>query len=330
MTRLRACPPDQSERPALAEPFVTVVILHWRNADDTLRAVDAALRSRYRRFRVSVVANGPEDDNLRSLLSACSVDVFSTGSNLGYAGGNNWGIRRALADGSDYILLLNDDTVVNSETLAELVVVAGACPNAGLVGPVVLDVGQRDRIVSAGGRLGCDGTVVHFREGERYDACGEVALEVDFVSGCAVLASRRMLDEVGFLDEDYFAYWEDVDWCYRAREAGLGVLLATRSCVWHPNPRCRDEKSGSVTYYCARNQLIFARKHRLGASVVGRIVAADTQTILSWLVQRRWRGKRLLVRSLVAALVDFALGRYGPAPARVDGVGRATGDSGPL
>jgi GT2 family glycosyltransferase len=140
----------------------------------------------------------------------------------------------------------------------------------------------------------------------------DMLVEVDYLSGCALLVSRKAIETVGLLDDDFFAYHEDTEWCYRGKQAGFKILFVPEAKVWHPDTRQRDENYPLVTYYVARNSLLFAKKHRLGYAIIARMLLSHTRTMLSWSIRPRWRHKRRQRDALARGIMDFARGRFGP------------------
>lgn len=292
---------------------VAVIILHWKCPTDTLRCLHSVFASDYESYQVIVVDNGSEDGSLALIQERYpNATILENGENLGYAGGNNVGIGYALEQGVDYVLLLNDDVVIERSTLFELVKAALDCPDAGFVGPKVCMLKEPERILSAG--------IVMNGLQSIHRGLGEVDLDqysqpsqVDALSGCALLVSRAVIEAVGMLDETFFAYHEDIEWCYRGRKAGFKVLFAPRAKAFHPDTRQRDVDSPFVTYYTSRNRLLFAIKHRLGIGMIIRVLAGYLRTLASWSLRPRWRHKRDQRNALVQAILDFALGRFGKA-----------------
>jgi GT2 family glycosyltransferase len=231
--------------------------------------------------------------------------------NLGYAGGNNLGLQRALKDGADLIWIINDDTTVAPDALGTMVHHAGKRPDAGVLGPKILIKEDPDRILSAGGEIDGRGVANHRGIGEVDKGQFDEVREVDFLSGSALLVRRSALESVGLLDEQFFVYQEDVDWCLSAKQAGFQVLYVPAAKVYHPDTRERDNSSASVTYYVARNRLILARKHKWGARALLAIMVDSFRTLLSWSIRPRWKHKRSQRNALALGLLDFARGRTG-------------------
>lgn len=293
-------------------PAVLIVVLNWNNATDTLSCLLSLSQLQYESHRVIVVDNGSTDDSVaRIRADRPDVMVVEAGENLGYAGGNNLGIRRSLEMGADYVWLLNDDVVVDPDALNCLMRVAAERPNAGFLGPVVRMSEQPGHILSAGGSFDVHMVPEQRGVGERDGGQYREETEVDFLSGCALLVSRTAVERIGMLDERFFTYGEDVEWCYRGKLAGFGVVLVPQAIVWHPDTRRRDESSARVMYYITRNRLLFLRKHRLGMGIMLKELWRCVVWLVNWSVNPKWRGIRPKRDAVWLALRDFVLGRAG-------------------
>jgi GT2 family glycosyltransferase len=300
------------DKDIVAVPSVFVVILNWNSGPDTIACLEALARSTYSDARLLVVDNASTDDSPTRIAERFpQVELLALDANHGYAGGNNRGIAHGLGS-SDYVWLLNPDAVVAPDCLTLLVDAAEAAPRAAMLGPLVLMREDPERILSAGGRL-VDGWPTHRGIGEVDGTRSDAVVEVDYVTGCALLVRRRALASIGPLDERFFLYGEEVDWCQRARAAGFTCAVVPRAKVWHPNTLARDAESPLVTYYITRNHLFLIRKHALGAPMLARHLWRHARTLASWSLRPKWRHKRAQRRALWRALTDFARGRSGPA-----------------
>src|SRR5205814_1581786 len=153
--------------------------------------------------------------------------------NLGFAGGNNVGLRWALAQGVDYALLLNNDLIAESGFLEPLVALAEADQSAGAVGPKVYLHGTPRHVSFVGARFSPQGLLNHPGFGTPDRSTQIAPRPTAYIPGCALLLRRAALERVGLLDERFYLLFEDVDWCYRARRAGYRSVLVPGSLVWH-------------------------------------------------------------------------------------------------
>jgi len=189
--------------------------------------------------------------------------IIKNERNEGFAEGNNVGIRAALTGESDYVLLLNNDTIVDKRFLSQLVQVAEDDQKAGFVGPKVYFYsynGRTDVINFAGGKLDV------LRGLTRHIGCWKIdagqydeTTTVDYVEGSCMLVRKDMIKEVGMLNPLYVSYWEDVDWCVRARKRGYLSLLASKAKIWHKVSS--SDVGENKQYYFTRNTFWFLREN---------------------------------------------------------------------
>lgn len=294
------------------ESSVAVVILNWNNPEDTLECLRSVAALDYPIVHTIVVDNGSTDNSVTRIRAAHpNVEIVETGSNMGYTGGNNAGIDKALALGAAYVWLLNDDTTVAPDSLSMLVQAATAHPDAGFLGPLVRMREQPDHILSAGGVFGPSMKRYQRGLGEPDNRHYQELVEVDFLSGCALLVSCAAINRIGLLDDQFFSYGEDVEWCLRGKRAGFKILFVPQSLVWHPDTRLRDENSARVMYYMSRNHLLFLRKHHIGVNIMTRTLVRYAIWLVNWSFNPKWRGARRKRDALWLAMRDFALGRFG-------------------
>jgi GT2 family glycosyltransferase len=261
-----------------------IVVLSWNGREDTLSCLGSLEAVGWPSLDVICVDNGSDDGSQSAVRERFpAVTLIENGANLGYAGGNNVGIRAALERGADWVLLVNNDATLAPDVVRELDIVARARPKAGVLGGKVLFAEPSDRVWFAGQRfnaaLGYSGRPRGYRkpDGPRYSSV-EV---VDRVVGACMAVSHVLVDAVGLLDEELFAYVEDVDWALRARQAGFEVLLVPRARAWHRVAASSGGESASTTsmYYGVRNTIVVSERHRplpVGLREARRLVVASS------------------------------------------------------
>ena len=248
-------------------PDVEIVVLNWNGKRDTLACLASLEKLQYPDVHVIVVDNGFADDSvdaIRSLYPPESgrLTVIENGKNLGYTGGNNVGIRQALNNGAEFIWLLNNDTLVEPDSLGLLLRAALANPSAGILGPRVLCYPDTHLLYSKGEsfNLWFNRRTVNVGEEDRRDEVKP--RKVDYVVGCSMLVSKKIIEQVGLLDETYFAYFEEIDWCFRGRKAGFEVLYVPEAVIYHKGGASTGGTiSPLASYYRTRNWIYFMRKH---------------------------------------------------------------------
>jgi hypothetical protein len=239
---------------------VSAVVVHWQDLADTLGCVESVRAEPG--VDVLVVDNGsrePVGDTL-----AGRATCLRSPENLGYAGGANLGIRAALAGGADVVLVLNNDVRLRQGATASALETLSADRRIGIVGPKVLAREDPSRLWLAWGEVTYGESLVALRgAGEPDGPPYARARDVDWIAGCAMWIGREALVKVGLLDESFFAYHEEVDWCARARAAGWRVVYCPAAVVTHTGRGAAGGKASVRIrkYFAARNAILFARKH---------------------------------------------------------------------
>jgi GT2 family glycosyltransferase len=214
--------------------------LNWNGGADTHASLDAILTCDYPNLQVIVVDNGSSVKEVESVTCEFGdeITLIEMGTNRGYAAGNNAGIKVAMQEGARFVLLLNNDAVVEKKTISELIVIMEMDPSIAICGPTVLKFRPAGAIESMGGRLIPPLAYSFLLKGEQERTLAQTVDEtVDFVSGCAMLVRVDAISSVGLLDEEYFLYSEDTDWCLRMSRAGWGVAVCRGANVRHMGGR---------------------------------------------------------------------------------------------
>jgi GT2 family glycosyltransferase len=219
----------------MTNPLVYIIVLTWNGKKDTLECLSSLKQLVYPNYRVLVVDNASVDGSTEQVKSQFpDVELIVNKDNFRFAGGNNVGIEYALSKNADYILLLNNDTIVDPNFITELVTTAESDSQIGIVGPKMYYYTDPKRIWYAGGKIEWwKGWISHIgiREIDNEQYCQ--TKETDFISGCCVLVKREVVETIGILDTAYYIYGEDVDWCIRAFRAGYRLMFEPRAKIWH-------------------------------------------------------------------------------------------------
>jgi len=232
--------------------------------------VQALLRSSVLDQRIIVVDNGGDDTlnhhRLRAQLGAVA-EVVATGANLGFAAGNNVGLRMALAGRCEFAWVLNPDLRVEPDTLERLLATATTVRDAGAIGPRIVHGGSDPvRIWCDGGRfdrlgIGATGNVNDGRQ--ESEVPPGPARDVDYVVGACLLLRVDAVRDVGLLPEDYFMYFEETDYCQRLSARGWRLLVDPRARAVHHKRSSGALPTVSYLYYMRRNKELFAGRHGL-------------------------------------------------------------------
>jgi GT2 family glycosyltransferase len=296
----------------VTEPLVVTVILNTNRKDDTLACLTSLAESTYPRVHTMVLDNASTDGSVEAIVSNFpGIEIVHLGENLGYAGNNNVGIALAMERGADWVLVLNEDTILAPECIQRLVDTGESDALAGMVGPLVLHADEPGVIQSAGGFLTRRWDAVHIGQNQDKDGQFTEPRNVDWLSGCALLVRRQMIESVGMLDEQFFYYWEEVDWCLRSRSRGWTLVHEPRAELWHKGVQRDYEPTPNVAYYNTRNRLLLMHKHRAPISARVATTLHLVRTALSMSIRPRWRTSRPHRNALLQGWSDYHLRRLG-------------------
>jgi hypothetical protein len=243
-------------------PLVYIIVLTWNGKDDTIECLNSLQRLSYPNAHILLVDNASTDGTVQTVRSLFPhVDILVNATNLRFAGGNNVGINHALSHNAEYILLLNNDTIVEPDFLTHLVRAAANDETVGMAAPKIYYFDHPRVIWFAGGKIEWwKGWISHtgIREVDRgqYDAIQKV----DYLTGCCMLVKRKVIEQIGLLDERYHIYGEDADWCIRAARAGYTLLYVPSAVVWH---KLSVSAGGHLSWFKNWNKLKSHLRHWL-------------------------------------------------------------------
>ena len=248
---------------------VGVVVVNWNGLADTTACLESLAAAAPGPARVVLVDNGSTDGSLEAIerwraARALPLSIRAAGSNRGFSAANNLGVADLAADPAiTHFLLLNNDATVNRGFFGDLARAVAAAPDAGILGPTIYVTGQPGEVWYAGGHfVPLRAVVVHDRIVPRADA----PLATEFVTGCAMVISRRAWTTLGPLPECYFIYLEDAEYSWRARQAGLSVLYVPRAVAYHAVGAAvrRRVPRPQVEYWHTRHRALFVRRNLHG------------------------------------------------------------------
>lgn len=251
------------------ESSVAIIILNWNGYEHSRNCLGSLAKLNYSNYHVLLVDNASEDDSGTRLKEEFPwVLLIQNEQNLGFTGGNNVGITYALEHEFAYVMLLNNDTLVQPDFLGYMVDVLASDAAIGIVQPLILLMEDPKKIWSAGGEfqpwLGVSKT-----KGDREELSSYIfsSKDLDWVTGCCMLLPSKVIKELGPLQVSFFAYFEDVDWSLRIKKAGYQLVLCKNSIIYHEGNASskKESKEGTLSptvfYLHARNQLFLIRRH---------------------------------------------------------------------
>jgi GT2 family glycosyltransferase len=289
----------------MSPPAVTAIVLNWCGEAVTADCIRSLLASNYRALEVLLVDNGSTDDSFERLKESFpNIEFLQTGENLGYAGGNNRGIEWALAGRPKYVLILNNDTVLDPDTVSKLVYAAeNREVRVGGVVPKILYYDDPTRIWYAGGEFSSiKGLGIHWEEGgsDRPDE-EENPRDVTFMTGACCLLSAESLRELKGFDEDFFAYVEDADLSLRMRQAGYRMYYQPKARVLHHCSLPGTPPSAFQIRQRDLNRRRIMRKHaspRERLPFLARFYVTRAILLLGYVLKRDWTRAQAILQGM--------------------------------
>jgi GT2 family glycosyltransferase len=290
-------------------PRIGIVLLTTNAVADTTSCIDSLRKITYSNYVIIVADNASTDGTEERLRTGCpDVEFIQLGRNAGFAAGNNVGIRKALERGSEYVLLLNNDTIVEPNFLEPLVAALEQDPAAACSTGTVCFFPETGHLWYAGGDLvwwRASGFARHYN-GPVTRVAGEKTQPVTFVSGCLMLVRRSIFEQLGLLEEKTFLYCEDTEFSLRVASAGHTMLYVPESKIYHKTEH-RNQTPFSL-YYVVRNRLLVAD---LGLNGMKRVIAKAYligTTLVKMVVWRVRRGD--LFQAAKMGLDDYRRGVF--------------------
>lgn len=292
---------------------LSVIILNWREEQQTLRCVDALRHWDTLKPELIVVDNESSDKSRQVLGDALRTnELVCSRANLGYAGGNNLGIARALKSGAPFVLLLNNDAAIEETDMIRLVDRLRAGPRIAIVGPVLHERRQDGVQCHIGGRDIAQSVLT--RKAAKLEDLpllpGYPLADVDYVPGTVFLARRSAFEQIGFLDEDFFFSGEIADFCKRARDGGHRVCVDLDANARHDASETSQAIRDTLyAYYSLRNRFLYAKKHY--PSEQAKYLALWSSLCLVELGRALVAGKLRKAHAILLAVAHGCAGRFG-------------------
>ena len=244
-------------------PSVSIIIVNYNGMGDTIECISSLLKVSYDNFNIVIVDNGSSQREKLPVeyLENSRIHYIWEDENHGFAGGNNIGCRYAIEKlSAEYLLLLNNDTVVNEDFLSKMMVCAEKCgPQTAVTGKIYYE-SNRSKLWYYGGKLDLSrGLAIHYTDESRYE--GKKYPRVSYASGCLLLLSSQAYKGIDGIAEEYFLYYEDDDLCCALREQGYELRLCTDAVIYHKVNAATGTKSDLSVYYGSRNRLYFVEKY---------------------------------------------------------------------
>ncbi|UNC14952.1 glycosyltransferase family 2 protein [Acidiphilium multivorum] len=301
-------------------PAVAIIVLNWNDSKNTIACIESLQRIIYPKFKIYIIDNNSEDNSIENIRKIFPyIEIYNSGSNLGWAGGNNYGIKLAKLHGYNYFYLINPDIRVEPKTLSALVEAIDA-EDVAAVGSVVISYSNPDWLEFAGSQLTSESGFSRQTSMKKSEFVFDGPdIDVPELKGCSFLITEKGFDKIGYFDERYFLNYDETDWCFRARSNNMRCVFSKKSICFHIGAQTFGGVSSPLyRYFIARNRIFFARKNLDKKSLIfaWRCMAWEIKSVLLGrsIEKRGLKVKGALLLSLFLSLRDAIFNRYGNCP----------------
>lgn len=286
------------------EPKVDIILVNYNGDKDTIDCVNSMLQIDYSNFEIIIVDNASATQQELEKMLPSEVVYIKSNENLGFSGGNNLGIEYAIQNDADYVLLLNNDTVVDESFLKALVEAAQKHIDAGIITGKILFYDKQDYVWYAGGYMNLNWARIHHDHIQEKDDFSDNDRIVSFATGCLMMMSKKIIGEVGMLNDAFFMYSEDAEFCSRIQNIGYKILYTPKAKIYHKVSSSSGGANSKLSqYYRARNEL-YLTFHYADHKIAGCFCC-----FMRYL--KRIVVGQFTIKCTIYGLVDFFFGKMG-------------------
>ena len=272
-----------------ADLKIAIIIVNWKKYDITLKCIDSVINSSFKNFKIILIDNEYHKSMSDQLKKSKKIHLIRNKKNEGFARANNQGIKYSIKNGFDYMLLLNNDTLIKNDLIDSLIKQSNTF-NQKIIQPLILNY-DGTKIWNAGGTINYFlGTFKTHKMGKNFKNFKINRSFTDWFTGCCVLIKSEIFNEVGYFDEKFFAYYEDVDFSIRLKAKGYSVAMMGDSYLQHfesASSKSTNQNEGNLSPYVhylnIRNHILLLKKHSKSFNVIG-VLLYQTIKILSYLI----------------------------------------------
>lgn len=241
------------------------MIINWNGLADTIECINSLRNINYTNYEIIVVDNGSEDNESSKLRNEFkNIKIVKLEKNLGFANANNIGILLGIQHDSQYVLLLNNDTIVDKDFLKELISIGELNNDIGILGPVMYYYDSTSKVWFSGGKINL--YTRHTQQTEMLNSKNAHFQVTDYIAGACILIKKDVLAKIGLLPREYFLGWEDIDFCLSAKRNGYQVVFVPSSKIWHKVSRSYKRKNliYRQVFFGFRNRVLLRFKYLRG------------------------------------------------------------------
>jgi len=243
--------------------LVAIILLNYKNIDDSIECLESIRNISYDNYKVIIIDNASRDGSYEKLQELYPQHIIKEAlDNRGYAAGNNIGIKIALDNKADYVCIVNNDIIVEKDFLNVLVEYMENHINVGIIGPKICAYNDHSIIQSTGASVNLNRGVVSIINGNyNADTISNNPINCDYVCGACMLVRTNVIRQIGLIPEVYFLFFEETEWCLKAKKEGYDVICLPTSCIYHKGSASVNKIEGLSFYYMSRNLVLFERRN---------------------------------------------------------------------
>ena len=294
-----------------ADKKIAIIIINWKKYDLTLNCIDSVLKSSYKNFKIILIDNEAQNSFPDEINKSEKIQIIKNQNNEGFSKANNQGIKYSIKHGFDYVLLLNNDTLIKNDLIDSLIQQSSTL-NQKIIQPLILNY-DGTKIWNAGGKINnFFGTFETLKKGKSFKNFKSDKNLTEWFTGCCVLIKLEIFNHVGYFDERFFAYYEDVDYSIRLKKMGYSIALMTNSYLQHYESassksmkKIEGNLSPYVHYLNIRNHILLLKKHSKSFNLIGVLLYQLVKIfsyLLYFLIRFRFNKFKMVSKGLVDAI----------------------------
>lgn len=287
---------------------VSVVIVNYNGLIHNEDCINSILKSSYKNIEVIIVDNNSTDESIKKIREIFKekVKIIINHNNSGFAGGTNIGIKYAIKNGAEYILLLNNDTIIDSKMIEIMV---KSSNKKSVISPKIYYFSNKDIIWSAGGEIKWNkGYTIQYGMNDIDIGQFNQRKAISFATGCCMLIPKEIINKVGLLPEDYFLYFEDTEYCVKIKKLGYQIIYEPKAFMYHKvSATTGGEDNINYVYYFSRNRLFFNKRNNLNKVYIFYLLFSWTRKNIFWII----KGRRDLTKAMIEGIKDYRANKYG-------------------
>ena len=290
---------------------IAIIIINWKKYDFTLSCIDSVLKSSYKNFKIVLIDNESQKDLSNEFEKNKNIHIIKNEKNEGFARANNQAIKYSIKNGFDYVLLLNNDTIIKYDLLGSLIKQSNTL-NQQIIQPLILNY-DGSKIWNAGGTINnFFGTFHTLKKGKIFKNFKSNSCLTEWFTGCCVFINTDIFKDIGYFDERFFAYYEDIDFSIRLKKMGYSIALMTDSHLQHyesASSKSINKTEGNLSPYVhylnIRNHILLLKKHSKSFNLIG-VLIYQLIKILSYLtyflVRFRFNKFKMVLNGFIDAI----------------------------